>query len=113
MMSLAAVAACDGGASGDHEATAAGDTAGVPAARAPAPVEPPPGRTLGDRPAEPVPTAADSAAAAAQDVSPEWIQRSRTMQSYEDCMRGAREAPQEARAQLLRACANLPTAPDR
>ncbi|HEX6039909.1 hypothetical protein [Longimicrobium sp.] len=62
-------------------------------------------------PREPAPTAADSAAAAREDVSPEWKQRERSMGSYERCMEQTRGADAAVRARLETACARLPEAP--
>lgn len=61
--------------------------------------------------AEPGPTAADSAAAAREDVSPEWKQRERTMASYERCMEQARSGDPPMRARLEAACASRRGAP--
>lgn len=117
---LLLAAACGGGdAAGAPAAEGAPDT--QPAAAAPAPAErgtpapatdAPTGATLSQLPtAEPVPTAADSAAAAREDVSPEWKQRERTMASYAQCMEQTRGADPAVRARLEAACARLPGAP--
>lgn len=88
-------------------------TAAAPAeAPAPAPAEPPrPSRGRTASAPAPVPTAADSAAAAKEDVSPEWKMNQRKMAPYADCMAQANTAPEQARARLAAACANLPDAP--
>ncbi len=59
----------------------------------------------------PEPTAADSAAAAREDVSPEWKMNERKMAPYSDCMTKARDAPADIRVRLEAACGNLPDAP--
>jgi hypothetical protein len=59
----------------------------------------------------PEPTAADSAAAAREDVSPEWKMNERKMAPYSDCMAKARDAPADIRVRLEAACGNLPDAP--
>jgi hypothetical protein len=118
MMCLAAsLAACgDEGRTADAAATDAAASAADPAggsAPSAAPVEPPPrprrGRNASAPP--PVPTAADSAAAVKEDVSPEWKMNQRSMAPYADCMAQANSAPEPARARLAAACANLPDAP--
>lgn len=60
---------------------------------------------------EPEPTRDDSLEAAAEDVSPEWKQRSRQMGSYARCMEQASGAEPPARARLQEACSRLPDAP--
>lgn len=57
------------------------------------------------------PTREDSLAAAAEDVSPEWKQRSRQMSSYSNCMKQASGAEPPMRARLEEACSRLPDAP--
>jgi len=57
------------------------------------------------------PTAADSAAAKAEDVSPEWKQRSRMGESYASCMEKTVNASEPVRATLVAACGRLPDAP--
>ena len=117
MMCLgASLAACgDEAQSADAAATDAAAGAAPAGAAAPpaAPVEPPPrpprGRSA-SAPA-PVPTAADSAAAVQEDVSPEWKMNQRSMAPYTTCMAQANTAPEQARARLAAACANLPDAP--
>lgn len=59
------------------------------------------------------PTARDSAAAAAEDVSPEWKMNERKMGPYADCLAQARAAPSESRERLEEACGRLPSAPRR
>jgi|GEM_PF-1827012 len=86
-----------------------------PAAPAPdaRPAPPPPAGTA-PPPPPPVanaPTAADSAAARAEDVSPEWKQRSRMGESYASCMEKTTNAPESARPPLVAACGRLPDAP--
>lgn len=80
-----------------------------------APGEPAPARAprRGSAPAvpatrEPQPTRDDSIAAAKEDVSPEWKQRSRGMGGYDDCMRQAEPLQGAARARVEAACARLP-----
>ena len=60
---------------------------------------------------EPAPTREDSIAAAAEDVSPEWKQRERSMEKYADCMEKAQSAEGPVRIRLEAACGNLPDAP--
>ena len=112
---LTLAAACGGGDGADGAAAAGADSGAAAAADSvpasePVPVVLPP---QADRAPDAEPTAADSAAAVAQDVSPEWIQRSREMASYDDCMRQAGAAPPPVRPRLEQACRNLPTAPRR
>ena len=86
-------------------ATAAADST-------PAPALPPAANVPASaRGSNPQPTRADSIAAAREDVSPEWKQRERSMDSYANCMEQAQAVTGPARQQLERACANLPTAP--
>ena len=59
----------------------------------------------------PEPTREDSIAAAREDVTPEWKQRERSMDTYANCMEQARAVTGPARQQLEKACGNLPTAP--
>jgi hypothetical protein len=59
----------------------------------------------------PSPTAQDSAAATAEDVSPEWKQRARSMGSYARCLEQVAQAPPEGRARLEEACSRHPDAP--
>jgi hypothetical protein len=66
---------------------------------------------VSERGSNPEPTRADSLAAAKEDVTPEWKQRERSMDSYANCMRQAQVVTGEARRRLEEACANLPTAP--
>ena len=78
----------------------------------PAPALPPAANLpVSARGSNPAPTRADSIAAAKEDVSPEWKQRERSMDSYANCMEQAQAVTGPARQQLERACANLPTAP--
>jgi hypothetical protein len=116
MMCLGASLAACGDEPQTADAAATDATAAAPAggsAPAAAPVEPPPRPSRGrsaSAPA-PVPTAADSAAAVKEDVSPEWKMNQRSMAPYADCMAQANSAPEQARARLAAACANLPDAP--
>jgi hypothetical protein len=117
---LVLAAACGGDAA---EAPAA--DAGSPAAAAAAPATTPAGSAGTSAPGNGVPPGAsapqpvavsapsreDSAAAAAEDVSPEWKQRTREMGSYAHCMRQASGAEQPARTRLEEACSRLPDAP--
>lgn len=80
----------------------------------PADTPPPPDTPVGPptTPAgEPAPTREDSIAAAREDVSPEWKQRERSMESYASCMAKARDAGEALRARLEKACGGLPDAP--
>ncbi|HEX6369452.1 MAG TPA: hypothetical protein VF006_11000 [Longimicrobium sp.] len=112
----ASLAACGGGEPGTAD-DAPGDAAAAPAdgsppAAAPAAVPPPrPSRGRTASAPAPVPTAADSAAARQEDVSPEWKMNQRNMAPYADCMAQANSAPEHARARLAAACGNLPDAP--
>lgn len=63
--------------------------------------------------AEQVPSAADSAAALADDVSPEWKMRARQMAPFSDCMEKTRNTPESVRPTLVEACHRLPDAPKR
>lgn len=100
------LAACGGDAGGEGAAPAASTP--TPANR---PVTAPsePLAKAGD-PA-PGPTAQDSAAAAREDVSPEWKQRERSMGSHARCLEQVAQAPPEGRARLEEACSRLPDAP--
>jgi hypothetical protein len=62
-------------------------------------------------PAADAPTVADSAAAAREDVSPEWKRNERSMGPYDGCMAQATAAPEAERPRLEAACARLPSAP--
>ncbi|HEU0298460.1 MAG TPA: hypothetical protein VFR37_03380 [Longimicrobium sp.] len=109
-----ALGACD--RSAPEQDPAAGAPQPAPAAAAadsaPAPALPPAATVPGSaRGSNPEPTRADSLAAAKEDVSPEWKQRERTMDSYANCMRQAQSVTGPAREQLEKACANLPSAP--
>jgi hypothetical protein len=100
------LAACRGDAPGEGA---------EPAASAPAPANRPvtaPAEPLG-RVGEPppAPTAQDSAAAKAEDVSPEWKQRARSMGSHARCLEQVAQAPPEGRARLEEACSRIPDAP--
>lgn len=117
---LLTAAACGGGADAEAADPAAADTQALPAAATPpvdggTPVPATEVPTGADAPQaaapEPAPTAADSAAAAREDVSPEWKQRERTMGSYEDCMEQTKGADAALRPRLEAACARLPGAP--
>jgi hypothetical protein len=112
MMCLGAALAACGGESRAADATDGPAEAPAPAL-AEAPPLPPAARMppTAERAAAPVPTAADSAAAVREDVSPEWKMNQRNMAPYADCMAQANTAPEEARARLAAACANLPDAP--
>lgn len=110
---LLLAAACGGGDGGTPPARVPGDAppAATPAGTAPdvlpaAPVLPAPPAA----PA-PLPTRSDSAAAAAEDVSPEWKQRERSMSTYEDCVAQTRGADAAVRARLEEICSRLPGAP--
>lgn len=122
---LVSLALVTGACTGDRTATDdgaspadAGSTTGAaPATEAPpvtvAPAEavtPAPARSAG---AEQIPTAADSAAALAEDVSPEWKMRTRQMAPFSDCMEKTRNAPDDVRPTLVEACHRLPDAPKR
>jgi hypothetical protein len=82
-------------------------------AKATEPASPPPSQPSAASGAgkAPVPTVEDSAAAAREDVSPEWKMNERNMGPYRDCMAQANTAPERIRPRLQAACANLPDAP--
>jgi hypothetical protein len=82
-------------------------------AKATEPASPPPSQPPAARAGRPppAPTAEDSAAAAREDVSPEWKMNERNMAPYSDCMAQANSAPERIRPRLQAACANLPDAP--
>ncbi len=109
---LVLAAAC-GGDGGRASEVASADSQGVPAVTAtPAETEAPVPATMSQSGAsapqvaggEAPPTAADSAAGAREDVSPEWKARERTMASYERCMEQARGADDAMRKRLEAAC---------
>jgi len=111
---LAACGPADGGETGDADAAVPSvSTEGTAAAEETGPVPPPRRDGGGAAVPEPPPTRADSAAAVAEDVTPEWKQRTRAMQPYGECMRDAAAVPEPQRATVERACANLPSAPRR
>lgn len=109
------LAACAGPDAGQQAESAAEDAveteAPAPPSAAPEPAKLPPGRSSAPPAPEPAPTEADSAEAARQDVSPEWIQRSRSMESYANCMQKAAGLEEPVRARLQEACGRLPDAP--
>lgn len=117
LMVMAAAAAlvlcgCRGDAPAAEDAPPAAPAASVPG-NVPPPSEAPAASPRADRTttsAEPQPTAADSAAAKAEDVSPEWKQRSRSMESFASCMEKVRGAPEAVRPNLEAACRRLPDA---
>jgi hypothetical protein len=97
------------GAKSADSAAAASPTA---ATETPAPGnDVPPGASAPQPMAVRPPTREDSAAAAAEDVSPEWKQRSREMSNYAQCMKQASGAEPPMRARLEEACSRLPDAP--
>ncbi|HYR12548.1 MAG TPA: hypothetical protein VEQ60_32465 [Longimicrobium sp.] len=119
MMCLAASLAACGGDEPPAADMASSPAAAPPTSQAsapaaapaqPAPPSRPPGARTTSTPA-PVPTAADSAAALREDVSPEWKMNQRNMAPYADCMAQATSVPEPARARLVAACGNLPDAP--
>ena len=59
----------------------------------------------------PLPTRADSAAANAENVSPEWKQRERSMSTYEECVAQTRGAEAGVRERLEEACSRRSGAP--
>ena len=115
---LLLAAACGGGDAGEPAAqspagvqAAAAVTEATPAGTsAPAP-DAPPVASAPQPAAEPIPSKADSAAAVAEDVSPEWKQRQRSMASYEECMAQTRGAEAAVRPRLEEACSRLRGAP--
>jgi hypothetical protein len=118
MMCLAAsLAACDGDA--PEKTDTASNTAAAPPPRASAPAAAPEQPAPHPRPSgagtastsAPAPTAADSAAALREDVSPEWKMNQRNMAPYAECMAQAQSIPEPARARLVAACATRPGAP--
>ena len=120
------LAACGGDASpraaGDGTAAEAANAPAVPAPApldtvsgaeaeaVPAPATVPPELRRPRRP-PPEPTRADSAAAARENVSPEWKQRERSMAGYADCMEQVRGVDPAMRPRLQAACSRLPDAP--
>jgi hypothetical protein len=111
------LAAC-GGEPRENAAAASADSTSVPAPRAAARTDsgaaPAPVPSMPQLPAAataPPPTPEDSAAAAREDVSPEWKQRERSMASYTQCMEQARSAENALQARLEEACGRLPGAP--
>lgn len=116
---LLLAAACGGDGAGEPAAQAPAESQPAPAA-APAPADsgtpvpesmPQSGSSVTQPGAEPVPTAADSAAGAREDVSPEWKMRERTMASYEQCMAQARNVEPPMRERLEAACGRRSGAP--
>jgi hypothetical protein len=96
----------------DQPAAAAQPAAAPPRAAAEPPAAPPsPAAAVPAASRAPAPTAEDSAAAAREDVSPEWKMNQRNMAPYSDCMAQANSAPERIRPRLQAACANLPDAP--
>lgn len=120
---LVLAAACGGDDGGAPDGQVAPDTQAAAPAAAPAPALPAdsetsvpaemsqPGASAPQPGTEPAPTAADSAAAAREDVSPEWKARERTMASYERCMEQARGAEGPLRERLEAACGQRSGAP--
>ncbi|HEX2080871.1 MAG TPA: hypothetical protein VHG08_24410 [Longimicrobium sp.] len=111
-----ALGACERSAPEQDAPAAAAPQQQAPAAAAPdsaaAPALPPAGSAPATaRRANPEPTREDSIAAAKEDVTPEWKQRERSMDSYANCMEQARAVTGPARQQLEKACGNLPSAP--
>lgn len=110
-----ALGACDR-STPEREPAAAAPQQQAPAAAAdsaPAPALPPAATApVSSRGSNPEPTREDSLAAAKEDVSPEWKQRERSMDSYANCMAQARSVTGPAREQLEKACGNLPSAPE-
>jgi hypothetical protein len=117
MMCLAASLAACGGDRPEAAEPAVPPTDAVSAeasAPAAAPAEPAPPPATAARTAStraPMPTAADSAAALREDVSPEWKMNQRNMAPYAECMAQAKSIPEPARARLVAACASRPDAP--
>jgi hypothetical protein len=86
---------------------AAPRAAPAPPPQAPAPQAPAPQAAPSPAPSaarELAPTHADSVAAAAEDVSPEWKQRERSMAGTEQCLRQATDLTGEARTRVEAAC---------
>jgi hypothetical protein len=116
---LLLAAACGDDGAREPAPQAAADSQPAPAA-APAPADtgtrvpesvPQSGASVPQPGTEPVPTAADSAAGAREDVSPEWKMRERTMASYEQCMEQARAVEPPMRERLEAACGRRSGAP--
>jgi len=111
---LLLAAACGGEHAGDGAPGVAAESTSPAspssASSAPATSTPRP-RPVVEVEAEPEPTREDSIAAAREDVSPEWKQRTRAMGSYETCMAQARSVDEAIRPQLEAACSRLPDAP--
>jgi hypothetical protein len=57
------------------------------------------------------PTHADSVAAAAQDVTPEWVQNGRKMAGYQVCMSQAASLPPEVKGRVEAGCRQRSGAP--
>jgi hypothetical protein len=116
-VALVLAAACGGDAEPAPAAGAATADSAAPAAPAVATETSAPGNDVppGASAPQPAPvrppTREDSVAAAAEDVSPEWKQRSREMSSFAECMRQASGAEPPMRARLEEACSRLPDAP--
>jgi hypothetical protein len=109
------LAACRGGEGADSAESGEGRESARSAEAVPGPVNrpvTPPAEPLA-RAGEPAPAPAprDSAAAAREDVSPEWKQRARSMESHARCLERAAQAPPEARPRLEEACSRHPDAP--
>ena len=111
---LAVLAACTDGSRAEGGVQPADSAATVPLPAGTAdtsslPVPPRAARTA--EAAEALPTREDSVAAAAEDVSPEWKQRERSLSTYDECMRQARGLEDEVRATVLQACERRRGAP--
>lgn len=116
-MMVAVAAPLLAGCGGDAQRTAGTGEAPTAASTAPtaapefAPPPAAPRNPAQARSANPLPTAADSAAALAEDVSPEWKMRSRHREPYASCIEKTVNAPAEVRPTLVEACNRLPDAP--
>ena len=112
LLALAVAAACEPRPAERSTTAPAPDSA--PVAVAAAPPAPPPPTPAGGTPAPPVeapPSRADSLAGAARDLSPEWIERSRTMADYRRCMAQAEGLPPEVRPRVEAGCTQRAGAP--
>ena len=110
----ACLAGCgdDGEGGGEPPRAPADEVQEAPVQATARPLPPRPRQARTSTPAA-APTARDSAAAAAEDVSPEWKMNERKMGPYADCMEQARVAPPGSRERLEEACGRLPSAPRR
>lgn len=111
---LVLAAACgDPAPEGAAGGAAAPDSAVPAAATETSAPEPgvPPAASVPQTVVQPEPTREDSVAAAAEDVSPEWKQRTRQMAGYARCMEQASSVEPPMRARLQEACSRLPDAP--